>query len=243
MEAKLPPSPIPSFSGESLNRLPFLARRFRMFCQWTGLHGWNLLAEPGQSTFHMVFWLAVIVISIVSGCLLVSWNISDFVRSAVSYDLDTPTHPLDDVFFPSMVLCNFNRLRSSLVWALLNDEDVSNTSYHELHQLIEKNFVKGQDVELGDHEKALLKTIMDTSTLDGMFRDMWVQSRLSNLSNTRSNLPIYNFHPLQEVNETELDVDSEKLNFFVNLATQVREFFLSLRKCNRQTVQFAVPTW
>ncbi len=119
-----------------------LKLRFSMFCQCTGLHGWNFLAESGRGAFHVTFWLTVIVLSTISACFLVFGNIAEFADSSVSYDLATPTHPLEDVFFPSLVMCNFNRLRSSFVWALVNDGSLGNASYLEIRQLVERTFIK-----------------------------------------------------------------------------------------------------
>ncbi len=112
------------------------------YCSRTSLHGFAFLAYPGRTGPQAAFWAAVILAS-AAGALFVVWtNVKDFVESSVSYDLATPTQPLDDVFFPSLVLCNMNQLRSSFVHALVEDPALNDTTYMRVHQLLEKAFVK-----------------------------------------------------------------------------------------------------
>ncbi len=116
--------------------------KVRGYCQWTSLHGFNFLAYPDQTLPQTVFWISVIAVSVGGACFVVGTNIRDFADSSVSYDLATPTQPLDDVFFPSLVVCNMNQLRSSFVWAILKDPAMSNLTFMRVHQLLEKTFVK-----------------------------------------------------------------------------------------------------
>ncbi len=118
--------------------------KLRRYCQWTSLHGFNFLTFPSQTFTQTLFWILIIVASITGAFFVVSANIKDFAESSVSYDLETPLQPLNDVFFPSLVLCNMNQLRSSFVWAVVNDltMEMENITYVEVHQLLEKTFVK-----------------------------------------------------------------------------------------------------
>ncbi len=116
--------------------------RFNRYCQWTSLHGFNFFGYPERSSTRTIFWLVVILVSTTLGLVVVGTNIKDFSSSTVSYDLDTPTLPLDGVLFPGMVLCNMNQMRSSFIWALINDPTLNNRTFIEVHQLLEKIFVK-----------------------------------------------------------------------------------------------------
>jgi hypothetical protein len=56
----------------------------------------------------------------------------------VSYNLQSPTVSLEEVFFPSVVVCNMNTLRSSFIYSLLEDDKFKalNVSYYELKKII-----------------------------------------------------------------------------------------------------------
>ncbi len=119
-----------------------LKERFQRYCQWTSLHGFNFFVYPERSCGRALFWLVIILLSAGLGLFVVGTNIGDFASSTVSYDLDTPTLSLDGVFFPSLVLCNMNQMRSSFVWALVKDPIMKGRTFMEIHQLLEKVFVK-----------------------------------------------------------------------------------------------------
>ena len=69
-------------------------------------------------------------------------NIKEFIDASVSFELESPTVPLSEVFFPSLTICNMNLLRRSFVDALIKDEDLKDYSYTEIHKLLDEIFVK-----------------------------------------------------------------------------------------------------
>ena len=46
---------------------------------------------------------------------MMSINIIEFNEAKVTYSLESPTLPLDSVFFPSMTICNQNAMRNSFL--------------------------------------------------------------------------------------------------------------------------------
>ena len=48
----------------------------------------------------------------------------EYRESTVSYNLESRTVPLDDVFFPSTLICNMNNLRKSFILEVLHDPKV-----------------------------------------------------------------------------------------------------------------------
>ncbi len=96
--------------------------------------------EPDSPTLHRA---GMILASMASASVLVARNASDFLQSSISYDLSSPTLSLDSVYFPAMVICNMNRLRSSFVWRIFRGEDfMKNISYSHAKKLIERNIVQ-----------------------------------------------------------------------------------------------------
>ena len=53
--------------------------------------------------------------------IFMTFSIEDFIDADVSFGLDSPTVSLDEVYFPSLVICNANTLRRSFIYSLLKD--------------------------------------------------------------------------------------------------------------------------
>ena len=83
---------------------------------------------------------------------------SEFREATVSYNLQSPTVSLEEVFFPSVVVCNMNTLRSSFVYSLLQDVKFKqkNITYYELKKIIHLMFIDGDDYQLSDREKIIV---------------------------------------------------------------------------------------
>ena len=78
-----------------------------------------------------------------------SYYISEFNETTISYQLESPTVPLNDVYFPSVVLCNMNILRKSFIHSLMNDPFLKNiTNYEELFHLVDEHFIQGIKADL-----------------------------------------------------------------------------------------------
>ena len=85
------------------------------FCQRTSLHGWNFCFREDRPVLHTIVWLGLIFFSWLVVGFLIYENALDFSRATVSYNLESPTVPLSEVFFPSIALCNMNSLRKSFI--------------------------------------------------------------------------------------------------------------------------------
>lgn len=72
-----------------------------------------LRPSPPCSWPHVAGWLLVQGVAAVYMSLLVHGLACKFVSSTITYELDTPTYPLDkgDVVFPNFVVCNKLTLR------------------------------------------------------------------------------------------------------------------------------------
>ncbi len=119
-----------------------LQERLSSFCHWTTLHGFPFFTSPRKHKNHNCFWAIVIALSVAGAVFVVYTNIDDFCQSTVSYDLVTPTHSLDDVFFPSIVLCNMNKLRASFIRAIMQELGRPDTYYHDIYDLLQRVFVE-----------------------------------------------------------------------------------------------------
>ncbi len=81
--------------------------------------------------------------------------------------------------------------------------------------------MKGQNLDLSASELAMVDNIMKSPTVDDMFDDLWQDASQVRPNATLSNLPIFNYHPVQEVDNETMDREKEKRDFLLNLASQV----------------------
>ena len=114
--------------------------------------------------------------------------ISEFLEATVSYGLESPTVSLEDVFFPSVVLCNMNILRQSFIMALMKDPTLkTRTSYKELYSLVDEHFIQGIKENLTEKEELIKKSNIFfykvINTQHGFFVFFIVPQRLTLVSN------------------------------------------------------------
>jgi hypothetical protein len=84
---------------------------------------------------------------------------SGFRNAAVKYSLESPTASLDNVFFPSLAVCNMNLLRASFVEAMLSDEAVGSlgVEFRDLKNLIFSVFIYGGHYQPTDRDAEIIE--------------------------------------------------------------------------------------
>ncbi len=85
--------------------------------------------------------------------------IQEFREATVQYNLESATVSLDEVYFPSIVICNMNNLRRSFIYSLINDEKLReiNASFVELQKVVNLVFIAGEDYEMTPKEKLMVE--------------------------------------------------------------------------------------
>ena len=86
---------------------------FNSFCRHTTLHGWQYMAEQSFTRLQKLFWGFIICVSFACATVLIYNNLLIFKNATVVTTVDTMTAPLDDIFFPSITVCNLNQARRS----------------------------------------------------------------------------------------------------------------------------------
>ena len=76
--------------------------------------------------------------------------------------MESATVPLDEVYFPSVVACNMNTLRSSFIHSLIEDEALKaiQVTYYELHRIIHLIFIAGEDYQPSEREKEIIESMI-----------------------------------------------------------------------------------
>ena len=168
-------------------------------------------------------WIMVIAASCVSGGVLLGMNISEFLDSTVSFNLESPTTPLTEVFYPSVVVCNMNAMRKSLVHYLLRDPSLSGVSYRELQNVLANNFIEGKESNASNsaREDDLIERVLTSERYDALFQEL-VDFSYSNESSIGHNgLPTTKWHSLQDADMSEENLANVKRLAVVELASQV----------------------
>lgn len=141
----------------------------------------------------------------------------------MSYNLESPTVTLDDVFFPSVVVCNMNQLRKSFVHSLMRDPVLQNlTNYNELLHFINSHFIRGVKQDLSPKETIVADRIFESEVYNNLY-DEFVQASTSQEKIADfSNLDVYHWHSLLDMDEKERYDPKYKVAYFLEIASQFR---------------------
>ena len=58
-------------------------------------------------------WCGVVLLSILAALFLVAYNLNDFLSSFTVTTLESATQDLENIYFPSVTICNRNQIRSA----------------------------------------------------------------------------------------------------------------------------------
>ena len=160
---------------------------FADFCHETSLHGWSFV--PGKCHLKRLFWLIAIFGFILLTVLFLKDTISDFHASTIKVNVEDRAASLDDVYFPSVAVCNVNPIRlglsfvnifscfrkSFIYWlqnGLKKEFDVDETE-SKLFKMIIREFFKTpipSEPDSGPEEKDLLIKVLSSSFFKDAFR-------------------------------------------------------------------------
>ncbi|XP_037959011.1 pickpocket protein 11 [Teleopsis dalmanni] len=88
----------------------WFVENLRNYCNTTSLHGFNYITRKGITSKERIFWISVVVISIVVSIVLVIvswlWN-----RETPTVTVIESSHfPTWNIPFPAITICNFNKI-------------------------------------------------------------------------------------------------------------------------------------
>ena len=87
------------------------------YCKRTSLHGWQYLG-PNQSICRNLTWILIICSAFGLGGYFITISTIDFINATTTTTIATSTGPLEDITFPSIVICNVNQLKNSFLQSL-----------------------------------------------------------------------------------------------------------------------------
>ena len=143
---------------------------FQKFCEETTLHGWNWMAISKFKINYVIFWLAAIFSALVLTIISVSNLYLEFKHATVSFETETVTEPISNVYFPAIYIANKNKIRRSIIMAFLHEKGMdANLTEYEVFSAITKNFNRGVS-SLTEREENIVKAAMESETLKKLFQ-------------------------------------------------------------------------
>ena len=105
------PSKIEKHENDSNKYLPKSRNNFEEFCEETTLNGWYYMAKQNLTKCSRLFWASMILSSIGLAFFFCIGIVTEFMNSNVIITVDSVSASLDNVLFPSMLVCNQNQVR------------------------------------------------------------------------------------------------------------------------------------
>ena len=77
------------------------------FCGDTSLHGYQYIGRKERRPV----WIVVVLLSILAAVFFLGYNIYEYMQSFTVTTLQSTTSGLNNIFYPSITLCNHNQIR------------------------------------------------------------------------------------------------------------------------------------
>ncbi len=96
--------------------LSYYHKEFDLYCEFTDLHGWQYFKNlRGKSLVYRCMWGLVIFSSIVTASVILTYAFLEYIKDAVQTTYDPSLGTVDELYFPTVTLCNINQIRQSFV--------------------------------------------------------------------------------------------------------------------------------
>ena len=195
----------------------------------TSMHGWSFFGAPQSSTYQKLFWFLVLIISFACSGYLIKENTVIFMTSFTIINLEDRSRDLDDVYFPSIVICNINPLRKSFIYWIhenLQKSGKTDVSIGEVFDVLGNQYFSASNITLTEDNKNLLDFILESKFFKEEFQN-FKREKLdgSNFTITKSWNRLHMYHQLEEASEalgeyTDVTKKTYHENFLPELASQ-----------------------
>ena len=135
------------------------------FCDQTSMHGWRFIGDRQFGFGQALFWIFVILGSMAALTFFSHQAITEYTDSTIKVDIKDRSAPLDEAFFPSVVMCNISPLRKSFIYWLADNLKLEGgeVSVSKLFQVIGYNFFKTSNESISNEDTALLDRIFTSA--------------------------------------------------------------------------------
>ena len=184
-----------------------LGKWLHNFCDQTSMHGWRFIGDRQFGCGQALFWTIVILGSMGALIFLSYLQLTEYTDSTIKVEIKDRSAPLDEAFFPSVVMCNISPLRKSFIYWLADnlEQEGEDVSVAKLFQVVGYNFFKTSNESISGEDSALLDRIFKSAFYRKGFEEFLAEKDLlepvgGSLSNAkvfldssvREDLPPYN---------------------------------------------------
>ena len=209
------------------------------FCSYASIPGLHYIGQRNAHIIQRLFWIVAFISAValfVAGCYAA---ISDFKTKTTQIVSEDRQASLDQIFFPSLVICNVNKFRRSFVYYIidnLQNEGIlnkANGSHHqetdeeqEVFDMIRGYFFEGFERNLTKKEEGIKTYILESN-----FYKSYVQKFLKVAMSRKMNISLtsevflyseaqFNYLEIKESQESE---NMFQENVFAEVAKQWEE--------------------
>ena len=143
------------------------------FADQTSMHGWRFIGDRQFGFGQALFWTLVILGSMGALTFFSYQAITEYTDSTIKVGIKDRSAPLDEAFFPSVVMCNISPLRKSFIYWLADNLELEGgkVSVSELFRVIGYNFYKTSNKSISVEDTALLDRIFGSRFYQAGFEE------------------------------------------------------------------------
>ena len=120
-----------------------------------------------------IFWVVFLIVSYAFAVWLIGVNTSDYMDSTTVINLQSSTSSLDNVFYPSVTVCNTNQIRDSF-WRAIGITSKTDPR----RRLFVSTFFTGSKESLTMKENIEMKTLIDSAQFQKAYCDYFLHTSM-----------------------------------------------------------------
>ena len=154
------------------------------FCGDTSLHGYQYIGRRERRPL----WAGIVIASIILAVYFLGYNINEYMSSYTTTSLQTTTSSLDNIFYPSVTVCNMNQIRSEKFTCFSRFKDISRDSFWREIGLGDKtdsrrkkfvfNFFTGSKIPFTKQENGEMRAILYSPAFQKSFCNYLVHTSM-----------------------------------------------------------------
>ena len=149
---------------------------FNDFVSNTSMHGWSFFGSPTGSRVQRLFWFLILITAFGCSGFLLTHSIITFLTSYTIINIKDRTNSLEEIYFPSLVICNINPLKKSFIYWLheeLVKSGKADASISEIFDVVGNLYFSSENADNESQEKydRILDNILESEFFEEKFKE------------------------------------------------------------------------